>query len=191
MSTLHHGINVAADEAVRRSAGGFSASARWRIIGAPRTAAPGGGEIDAGIVPTAPDLPPFTPAERPWATSNACKDGARPVDGGQKAAGVPTARNGPPERIPTCDWDAGVSEHEKEKNRMFVRGLLTPEAEGLAIVRTPNGSLAILLYVVKLWHMALTTGVDVAARPGGVGALGSFAVDAGRFGAQQARARAV
>jgi hypothetical protein len=65
---------------------------------------------------------------------------------------------------------------------MFVRGLLTPEAEGLAIVRTPNCSLSILLYVVKLWHMALTTGVDVAARPGRVGALGSFAVDAGRFG---------
>jgi ATP-binding cassette, subfamily B, bacterial len=30
-------------------------------------------------------------------------------------AGVPTARNGPPERIPTCDWDAGVSEYAKEK----------------------------------------------------------------------------
>lgn len=30
--------------------------------------------------------------------------------------------------------------------------------------------------------MALTTGVNVAARPGRVGALGSFAVDAGRFG---------
>jgi hypothetical protein len=59
---------------------------------------------------------------------------------------------------------------------MFVRGLLTPEAEGLAIVRTLNCSLAILLYVVKLWHMALTTDVDVAARPGRVGA---FAVDAG------------
>ena len=65
---------------------------------------------------------------------------------------------------------------------MFVRGLLTLEAEGLAIVRTPNCSLAILLYVVKLWHVALTTGVNVAARPGRVGALGSFAVDAGRFG---------
>ena len=65
---------------------------------------------------------------------------------------------------------------------MFVRGLLTLEVEGPAIVRTPNCSLAILLYVVKLWHMALTTGVDVAARPGRVGALGSFAVDAGRFG---------
>ena len=65
----------------------------------------------------------------------------------RKQAGVPTARNGPPERIPTCDWDAGVSEHAKEKDRMFVRGLLTLlEAEGLAIVRTPNCSLAILLF---------------------------------------------
>jgi ABC-type multidrug transport system fused ATPase/permease subunit len=40
-----------------------------------------------------------------------------------KQAGVPTARNGPPERIPTCDWDAGISEREKETNRMFVRGV--------------------------------------------------------------------
>jgi hypothetical protein len=40
-----------------------------------------------------------------------------------KQAGVPTARNGPPERIPTCDWEAGISEREKETNRMFVRGV--------------------------------------------------------------------
>jgi hypothetical protein len=52
----------------------------------------------------------------------------------RKHAGVPTARNGPPEPIPTCDWDAGVSEHEKEKNRMFMRGPLAPEAQVLAIV---------------------------------------------------------
>jgi hypothetical protein len=97
----------------------------------------------------------------------------------------PTARNGPPERIPICDWDAGVSEHAKEKDRMFVRGLLTLlEADGLAIVRTPNCSLGIFYtsWDYGLWHMALTTGVNVAARPGRVGALGSFAVDAGRFG---------
>ena len=65
---------------------------------------------------------------------------------------------------------------------MFVRVFLTREAEGLAIVRTPNCFLVILRSVVGIWHMALTTGVDVAARPGRVGALGSFAVDAGRFG---------
>jgi hypothetical protein len=40
-------------------------------------------------------------------------------------------------------WDAGVSEHAKENVRMFVRGLLTLETEGLAIVRTPNCSLGI------------------------------------------------
>ena len=33
----------------------------------------------------------------------------------RKQAGVPTVRTGPPERIPICDWDAGVSEHAKEK----------------------------------------------------------------------------
>jgi hypothetical protein len=65
---------------------------------------------------------------------------------------------------------------------MFMRGLLTPEAEGLVIVRAPTFCTRTLLYVVGLWHMALTTGVNVAARPGRFGALGSLAVDAGRFG---------
>ena len=75
---------------------------------------------------------------------------------------------------------------------MFLRGLLTLlEAEGLAIVRTPGFALGILLfalgillfalgillYVVGLWRLALTTDVHAAARPGRVGALGSFAVD--------------
>jgi hypothetical protein len=105
----------------------------------------------------------------------------RPVDGGQKAAGVPTARNGPPESHPHMRLGVG-SQRTREGEEPHVRtGLLTPEA-GLAIVRTPNCSLSILLYVVEPWHMALTTGVNVAARPGRVGALGSFAVDAGRFG---------
>jgi len=48
----------------------------------------------------------------------------------RKQAGVPTVRNGPPERIPTCDWDAGVGEYAEGEDRMFVQGLLTPEAEG-------------------------------------------------------------
>ena len=118
------------------------------------------------------------------------------MDGGPKAAGAPTARNGPPERIPTFDWDAEVSDHAKEKDRRFVRGLLTSlEAEGMAIVRTPECLFSgHFLHVVGRWHMALTAGVDVAARPGRFGALGSFAVDAARFGeagGQQARARAV
>jgi hypothetical protein len=47
-----------------------------------------------------------------------------------KQAGVPTARNGPPERIPTCDWDAGISEREKETNRMFVRGTFDTGSRG-------------------------------------------------------------
>ena len=38
------------------------------------------------------------------------------------------------------------------------------------------------LYVVGLLHMALTTRVNVVARPGRVGALGSFAVNADRIG---------
>ena len=59
-----------------------------------------------------------------------------------------TARTHPHMRL-----GRGVSEHAKEKDRMFVRGLLTLlEAEGLAIVRTPECSLAILLNVVKPWH---------------------------------------
>jgi hypothetical protein len=77
------------------------------------------------------------------ATSNACKDGARPVDGGQKAGRRSYGKERTARTYPTCDWDAGVSEHAKEKDRMFVRGLLTLEAEGLAIVRTrpPSGCL--------------------------------------------------
>ncbi len=43
----------------------------------------------------------------------------------RKRAGVPLAGNGPPERIPTCYWDAGVIKHAEEKDRMFVPGLRT------------------------------------------------------------------
>src|SRR5215213_3336306 len=64
---------------------------------------------------------------------------------------------------------------------MFVRGLLTPETEGLAIVGL---LICARNFVLRRATMAYggTTGVNVAARPGRVGALGSFAVDAGRFG---------
>ena len=42
------------------------------------------------------------------------------------------------------DWDAGLSENAKEKDRMFVLGLPTLlEAEGLAIVRIPGVALDI------------------------------------------------
>jgi hypothetical protein len=37
------------------------------------------------------------------------------------------------------DWDAGLTENAKEKDRMFVRGLpALLESEGLAIVRLPS-----------------------------------------------------
>ena len=46
-----------------------------------------------------------------------------------------TARTHPDMR----DWDAGLTEDAKEKDRMFVRGLpALLEAEGLAIVRLPR-----------------------------------------------------
>ena len=71
----------------------------------------------------------------------------------RKQAGVPTARNRTARTHPGMRLGRGVSEHAKEKDRMFVQGLLTLlEAEGLAIVRTPECSLAILLNVVKPWH---------------------------------------
>jgi len=42
------------------------------------------------------------------------------------------------------DWDAGLSENAKEKDRMFVRGLpALLEVEGLAIVRIPGVALGI------------------------------------------------
>ena len=69
----------------------------------------------------------------------------------RKQAGVRTARNGPPERIPTCDWDARVSERAKGKDRMFVRGLLTLlEARGAGY--RPDSELFArhFLYVVGL-----------------------------------------
>jgi len=51
-----------------------------------------------------------------------------------------TARNHPDK----LDWDAGLSENAKEKDRMFVRGLPTLlEVEGLAIVRIPGVALGI------------------------------------------------
>ena len=64
---------------------------------------------------------------------------------------------------------------------MFVRGLLTPETEGLAIVGL---LICARNFVLRRATMAYggTTGVNVAARPGRIGALGSFGVDAGGFG---------
>jgi hypothetical protein len=101
-------------------------------------------EIDAVIVPAAPDLPPFTLAEGPQGDVEklARMEHDRWM-AARKQAGVTygeerTARTHPD----MLDWDAGLSENAKEKDRMFVRGLPTLlEVEGLAIVRIPGVAL--------------------------------------------------
>lgn len=67
------------------------------------------------------------------------------MDGRQKA-GRRYLRRGTDRRThpDMFDWDAGLSENAKEKDRMFVRGLPTLlEVEGLAIVRIPGVALGI------------------------------------------------
>jgi hypothetical protein len=98
-------------------------------------------EIDAVIVPAAPNLPPFTLSE---GTQGDVEKLARMEHdrwmAARRQAGVSygeerTARTHPD----MLDWDAGLNESEKEKDRMFVRGLpALLEAEGLAIVRLPR-----------------------------------------------------
>jgi hypothetical protein len=98
-------------------------------------------EIDAVIVPAAPDLPPFTLSEGPQGDVEklARMEHDRWM-AAKREAGVTydeerTARTHPD----MLDWDAGLSEDAKEKDRMFVRGLPAfLEAEGLAIVRLPR-----------------------------------------------------
>jgi hypothetical protein len=98
-------------------------------------------EIDSIIVPAAPDLPPFTLSEGP--RGDVDKLARMEHDrwmAAKREAGVTygeerTARTHPD----MLDWDAGLSEKAKEKDRMFVRGLpALLEAEGLAIVRLPS-----------------------------------------------------
>jgi Trk K+ transport system NAD-binding subunit len=98
-------------------------------------------EIDAVIVPAAPDLPPFTLSEEPQGDVEKL---ARMEHGrwmsARRRAGVTygeerTARTHPD----MIDWDAGLRDDVKEKDRMFVRGLPAfLAAEGLAIVRLPK-----------------------------------------------------
>jgi hypothetical protein len=98
-------------------------------------------EIDAVIVPAAPDLPPFTLSEGPQGDVEklARMEHDRWMSA-RRQAGITygderTARTHPD----MLDWDAGLSENVKEKDRMFVRGLPAfLEAEGLAIVRLPG-----------------------------------------------------
>ena len=103
-------------------------------------------EIDAVIVPAAPDLPPFAFSE---GSQGEVEKLARMEHdrwmAARRQAGVSygeerTARTHPD----MLDWDAGLSENAKEKDRMFVLGLPTLlEAEGLAIVRIPGVALDI------------------------------------------------
>jgi Trk K+ transport system NAD-binding subunit len=98
-------------------------------------------EIGAIIVPAAPDLPPFTLSEGPGGEVEklARLEHDRWL-AARRQAGVTygeerTARTHPD----MIDWDAGLDEDVKEKDRMFVRGLPAfLAAEGLAIVRLPK-----------------------------------------------------
>jgi hypothetical protein len=97
--------------------------------------------IDAIIVPAAPDLPPFTLSEGPQgdveklARMEHDRWMAAKRQAGVSYGGERTARTHPD----MLDWDAGLSEDAKEKDRMFVRGLpALLEGEGLAIVRLPR-----------------------------------------------------
>jgi voltage-gated potassium channel Kch len=98
-------------------------------------------EIGAVIVPAASNLPPFTFAE---GSEGDVERLARMEHDRWMAArrrtGVVygeerTARTHPD----MVDWDSGLTEDAKEKDRMFVRGLpALLEGEGLAIVRLPS-----------------------------------------------------
>ncbi len=98
-------------------------------------------EIDAIIVPAAPDLPPFTLTE--GSQGDVEKLARMEHDrwmAARRQAGVKYGEERTAGTHPDMlDWDAGLSEDAKEKDRMFVRGLpALLEAEGLAIVRLPR-----------------------------------------------------
>lgn len=69
------------------------------------------------------------------------KDGARPVDGGQKAGRRSYGKERTARTHPHMRLGRGSQRTHEGEDRMFVRGLLTPEAEGLVIVRAPNFAL--------------------------------------------------
>jgi TrkA-N domain len=95
-------------------------------------------EIDAVIVPAALNLPPFTFAEgdvEKLARMEHDRWMAAVKQAGVTYGEERTSRTHPD----MLDWDAGLTENAKEKDRMFVRGLpALLEAEGLAIVRLPG-----------------------------------------------------
>jgi hypothetical protein len=109
-------------------------------------------EIDAVIVPAAPDLPPFTLAEGPqgdveclqgWSTTGGWRPESRPAFLRQ-GTDRPNASH--------MRLGRGVSDTRRRRTACSCGTSNITGGRGLAIVRTPNCSLAILLYVVKLWH---------------------------------------
>jgi hypothetical protein len=98
-------------------------------------------EIDAIIVPAASNLPAFTLSE---GTQGDVEKLARMEHdrwmAATRRAGVGYGEERTAQTHPDMlDWDAGLSESAKEKDRMFVRRLpALLEAEGLAIVRLPR-----------------------------------------------------
>jgi hypothetical protein len=98
-------------------------------------------EIDAVIVPAAANLPAFTFAEEPQGeVEKLARMEHERWMAARKRAGVTYGEERSARTHPDMlDWDAGLSENAKEKDRMFVRGLpALLEAEGLAIVRLPS-----------------------------------------------------
>jgi hypothetical protein len=58
------------------------------------------------------------------------KDGARPVDGGQKAGRRSYGKQRTARTHPNMRLGRGSQRIREGEDRMFVQGLLTPEAEG-------------------------------------------------------------
>ena len=82
------------------------------------------------------------------------KDGARPVDGGQKAGRRSYGKERTARTHPNMRLGRGSQRIPEGEDRMFVRGLLTPEAEGLVIVRAPNFALEhyFTSWDYGIWH---------------------------------------
>jgi len=97
--------------------------------------------IDAVIVPAASNLPPFTltGGQHGDVEKLARMEHDRWM-AARRQAGVTYGEERTADTHPDMlDWDAGLTEEAKEKDRMFVRGLpALLEAEGLTIVRLPR-----------------------------------------------------
>lgn len=117
---------------------------------------------------------------------------ARPPSGSPPACWPVPGRAGRPARTPPARPPRRPAARRiaapmpsRSRNRSSVHCHSASGGDGRGAGDRPDSwcrAKCISLYVVGLWSMALTTGVDVAAEPGRVGALGSFAIDAGRFG---------